>query len=66
MSKKETNKKKFWQSKELWMAFFPLVNAALRGAGLPSIDLGPQFYVAWIGLIGAVRAFFTKTKLTFR
>jgi len=65
MSKKE-NQKEFWKSKELWMAVFPLVNAALRGLGLPSIDLGPEFYVAWIGLIGAVRAFFTKTKLTLR
>jgi len=63
---KETNTKKWWKSKELWMALFPLVNAGLRGLGLPSIDLGPEFYVAWIGLIGAVRAFFTKTKLTLR
>lgn len=60
------NKKPWYKSKELWMAVFPLVNAALRGVGLPSIDLGPEFYVSWIGLIGAVRAFFTKTKLTLR
>jgi hypothetical protein len=61
----KTPKKKPWyKSKELWMALFPLVNAGLEGLGLPAINLTPQFYVAWIGLIGAVRAFFTKTKLT--
>lgn len=60
----DKNRKSWYKSKELWMALFPLVNARLRAVGLPSIDLSPQFYVAWIGLIGAVRAFFTKTKLT--
>lgn len=60
----DKNRKLWYKSKELWMALFPLVNAGLRAVGLPSIDLSPQFYVAWIGLIGAVRAFFTKTKLT--
>lgn len=58
------NQKRWYKSKELWMAVFPVVNIILRSLDLPSIELTEGFYAGWIALIGATRLFFTKTKLT--
>jgi len=60
------NTKPWYKSKELWLAIIGIANTVSKSLGGPGVEPTPELVSAWIGLIGAVRLFFTRTKLSLK
>lgn len=58
--------KPWYESKELLVLFAGLLNTILNKYGLPSFELTPEFVGALVLVVATFRAFFTKTKVSFR
>lgn len=56
--------KSFWKSKELWVVALGALNYVLNYFSLPSLEPTPELYGALLVLVGALRLWFTKAKLT--
>jgi hypothetical protein len=68
MTKKLGSKdvKMWYDSKEIWVAVFGIGNYLLNYFGLPSFEPTPAFYTALITVLGALRLWFTESKLALR
>ena len=55
--------KAWYTSKEIWVAIFGVVNYFLNWLGWPSFEPTAEFYGALVIVMGAIRAYWTDSKL---
>lgn len=62
-----TNKKPWYKSKEIALIAIGIYNmVAMAFGSLPHVDPTPELIAAYLGVIAAVRLFFTETKLSLK
>lgn len=62
-----TKTKAFYKSKEFWVGIFAIYNVVANSVGfLPHIEPTAGFLAAVVGLMTALRLFFTESKLALR
>lgn len=58
--------KPFYQSKEVWVGVIAILNTISHYLGGPSLEPTPELLSAIVGLLVAIRVFFTASKLSLR